>query len=135
MPTPPSDPFVRFDPQTGQPLLPEANADARTWGMVGHLSALAVLFTGIGNVVGPLVVYLIKKDTIPFAADQAREALNFHLTWTIVALALSWTLCIGIGFVVLPAIYLFTLVMAVVAAIKANTGEWYRYPLTWRLVK
>ena len=132
---PPFDPNRPIDYATAAPMVPVTDPNARTWGMVGHLSALSVLFTGVGNVVGPLIVWLVKKDEIPFAGDQAKEALNFQITWTIVALLLSWTICIGIGIVILPAIYLFTIVMAIVGGVKANNGEWYRYPATLRLIK
>lgn len=132
---PPSDPNRPLDYGTAMPMVPVTDPNARTWGMIGHLAALSALFTGIGNIVGPLIVWLIKKDEIPFAGDQAKESLNFQITWTIVALLLSWTICIGIGIVILPAIWVFTVIMAIVGAVKANNGEWYRYPLTLRLVK
>src|SRR3546814_4703298 len=56
------------------------DADQRTWGMFCHLAALSVLFTGIGFVLGPLVVWLIKRDDMPFVDDQGKEALNFNIT-------------------------------------------------------
>lgn len=127
-----------------QPPAPEIDPNARTWGMVGHLSALAFFaMPAAGHILGPLIVWLIKKDSSPFAGDQAREALNFNITWTILAFVVSIlllpTFCIGIGFIIVPAvaglIYVFTLVMTIVAAIHAYHGEWYRYPMTWRLVK
>ena len=134
---PPNDSRAPLDDSGGRagPLVVEYDPTARTWGMVGHLLALAFFaIPACGHLVGPLVVWLLKKDSVPFAGDQAKEALNFNLTWTIVGFAFSWTFCIGIGFVILPAIYVFMLVMTIVAAVRANHGEAYRYPLTLRLV-
>ncbi len=116
--------------------------DERTWALLGHLSAFSAFFTaGFGCVLGPLVVWLVKRDSLPFAADQAREALNFNLTALIVWIAL-WIITIGtfgIGiFLTLPlglALLCVWIVLTIVAAINANNGQTYRYPLTLRLIK
>ena len=112
----------------------ETNPDARTWGMVGHLSSLAGFAVPFGNILGPLVIWLMKKDQYPFVNDQARESLNFQITVTIALLVASPTICIGIGIVLLPAIGVAAAVMAVIAGIKANEGIAYRYPFTLRLI-
>jgi uncharacterized Tic20 family protein len=58
------------------------SSEERTWAMIAHLSALAGWLTGgIGNIAGPLIVWLVKKDTMPFAASEAKEALNFNISW------------------------------------------------------
>jgi uncharacterized protein len=112
----------------------EQNSEARTWGMLCHLSAL-VQIVGIPSIVGPLVVWLIKKNEMPFVDDQGKEALNFHITVWIAALVLAPTICIGIGIVLLPALGIAALVLAIIAAVRANNGERYRYPWTLRLIK
>lgn len=118
------------------------SAEDRQWALFGHLSSLAGLFTGgIGNIIGPLVIWLVKKDTLPFAGDQAKEALNFNITLLIAALVLLVLTLVtfGIGIVVtLPLgilLGLAWLVLTVMAAIKANEGVAYRYPFTLRLIK
>ena len=94
------------------------SAEERQWAMFAHLSALVggILTSGwagsIGCFIGPLVIWMVKKDTMPFVDDQAKEALNFNIT-----VGIAW------------------LVFTIIAAIKANQGERYRYPLTLRLVK
>ena len=111
-------------------------------GLFGHLSSLAGLFTGgIGNIVGPLIIWLIKKDTLPFAADQAKEALNFNITLLIASIVLIlvtvFTLFIA-AFITIPLGILLGiawLVLTIMAAMKANEGVAYRYPFTLRLVK
>jgi len=109
--------------------------------MLGHLSALSAFITGLGCVIGPLIVWLIKRDTMPFAGEQALEALNFNITAIIAGAALGvFTLItLGIGaLITVPAFFVLFIgwfVLTVVAAVKANGGEHYRYPFTLRLVK
>jgi uncharacterized Tic20 family protein len=115
-------------------------ADERMWAMLGHLSAFSAFITGIGCVLGPLIVWLVKRDTMPFAAEQAKEALNFNITAVIAAAALGLftiiTLGIGLLIVIPLGFVLFVgwLVLTIVAAVKANSGEHYRYPFALRLV-
>ena len=121
-------------------------ADQRQWAMFAHLSALlGGLLTsaagGWGCFIGPLVIWLVKKDTMPFVADQGREALNFNITVGIICLALLILsiVTLGIGLLIaVPAwiiIGIAWLVLTIIAAIKANEGVAYRYPLTLRLIK
>ena len=108
--------------------------DARTWAMFCHLGALAGYIIPFGNIIAPLVIWLIKKDESPFVDDQGKESLNFQISITIYALvALVLTLII-IGFFLLLAVGIFALVMVIVAAVKANDGEKYRYPLCIRFI-
>ena len=123
------------------------SAEERQWAMFAHLSALlgAMLTAGwagsIGCFIGPLVIWLVKKDTMPFVDDQAKEALNFNITVAIIFFVL-WavtflTLFIG-GVLTVPLMVIVGiawLVLTVIASIKANQGERYRYPMTLRLVK
>ncbi|GAA5076729.1 DUF4870 domain-containing protein [Lysobacter panacisoli] len=121
-------------------------AEQRQWAMFAHLSAIlgAVLTSGIGGwgtFLGPLIIWLLKKDTMPFVDDQAKEALNYNITVAIVFFAL-WVLVfitLGIGFLIaIPAwivIGIAWLVFTIIAAIKSNDGVAYRYPFTMRLVK
>ena len=114
--------------------------------MFAHLSALAggLLTSAIGGwgfFLGPLVIWLMKKDSMPFVADQAKESLNFNITVSaifLVLLVLS-LVTLGIGFIITLPIMLIVgiaaLVLIIMAAIKANDGIAYRYPFTLRLVK
>lgn len=132
--------------ETEGPVPPQISAptslssDERTWALIGHLSAFTFFVSGIGGIVGPLVVWLIKRDTLPFAAEQAKEALNFNITVAIIAMAL-WIfsfITLGIGFLLtIPlglALFVAWIVFTIIAAIKANEGVDYRYPFTLRLV-
>lgn len=123
------------------------SAEQRQWAMFAHLPALlgGLVTTGwaasIGCVVGPLVIWLLKKETMPFVDDQAKEALNFNITIAIIMLALFvlGIVTLGIGFLLVVPIMLIVglgaLVLIIIAAIKANDGVAYRYPFTLRLVK
>jgi uncharacterized Tic20 family protein len=123
------------------PVLVARDADERMWAMLGHLSAFTAFITGLGCVIGPLIVWLVKRETMPFAGDQAKEALNFNITAIIVAVGLGIftfiTLGIGALLTVPAACILFVgwFVLTIIAAIKANNGEQYRYPFAIRLVK
>jgi uncharacterized Tic20 family protein len=123
------------------PVLVARDADERMWAMLGHLSAFTAFITGLGCVIGPLIVWLVKRETMPFAGDQAKEALNFNITAVIVAVGLGlftfMTLGLGALLTVPAACVLFVgwFVLTIIAAVKANNGEPYRYPFAIRLVK
>ncbi|WP_255518991.1 DUF4870 domain-containing protein [Luteolibacter marinus] len=112
------------------------------WAMLGHLSALSELLTGgVGNIVGPLIVWQVKKDSMPFATAEAKEALNFNISWliwgvllTIVIIGLTF---VGIGLLLFPLLWAYPVVwiiFIVIASLRANDGIPYRYPLTARFV-
>ena len=101
--------------------------------MIAHLSALAGLVIGL-NWLGPLIVYLVKKDEHPFIADQSREALNFNISVFIYFIASAILIPLGVGLLALPVVFIAWLVLTIIAAVRANNGEPYRYPLTIRLV-
>ena len=110
--------------------------DARTWAMLCHLGGLGVyIVPTIGHLLAPLIIWLIKKDESPFVDDQGKEALNFQISITIYALVALLLTLIVIGFALLLVIGIFDLIMMIVAAVKANSGEKYRYPLCIRLIK
>ena len=108
---------------------------ARTWAMVCHLSAFAGFIIPLGNIIAPLVIWLIKRAESPFIDDQGKEALNFQISMIIYAV-ISWILVtIFIGYLLLFAVGIFDIVMVIMAALKANEGERFRYPLCIRFIK
>lgn len=122
----------------------ENQVQAKNWAVGCHLAALAG-FLGIpfGHILGPLVVWLIKKDEIPFLDAQGKEALNFQISMTVYGIA---ALIIGLAsifiIVMMPAalliiiaIGLLDLVFIIIAAVKVSNGEDYHYPLAIRFVK
>jgi uncharacterized Tic20 family protein len=116
----------------------ELNKDARKWAMFCHLGGLAGLLPivpVIGSIIVPLVIWQMKKDDFKFVDEQGREAVNFQISILIYALVAGLLCFVCIGFVLLPAVYIFDLVFLLIAAIKANDGRQYRYPLTIRFIK
>ena len=113
---------------------PVTEAEQRQWAFFAHLSALSGLVIPFGNLIGPLIIWQIKKDSMPFVAEHAKEALNFQITVSI-ALIVSFLLFIVlIGMLLLPLVGLGALILTIIAAVKANNGETYRYPFTLRLI-
>jgi uncharacterized Tic20 family protein len=130
---PPGSPYQQAGPPppggyaTG-PLMNDS--DQRMWATLGHISGLLFGF------LGPLVVFLVMKERGHFIRNQSLEALNFQITVTIAVVAgiILGVVTLGIGFIVLPVIGVGAFVLMIMAAIAANRGEEYRYPLTLRLV-
>ena len=115
---------------------PAPTENERTWGMLAHLSALAGLVLPlIGIVLGPLAVWLTRRDESQFVGDNAKEALNFNLSVLLAAIACMLLMLVFVGFLLGTALFIFWLVMTLVAAIKASEGHTYRYPFSLRLVK
>ena len=131
----------------------------RQWAMLAHVAALVLAlctswFAGVAGMLGAGVVYLLKRDSSPFVAAHAREAFNFNLSMflyaalacivgivllgaTVLTLGLGVVLTLPAGIVLAIAIALISLlwlVCSIVAAMKAWSGEPYRYPLTIRLL-
>lgn len=111
------------------------SAEEKQWGMFAHLAALAGIVIPLGNLLGPLIVWLVKKDTMPFVADQGKEALNFNITVFIAAFISGILTLVLIGFLLLIVVGIAWLVLTILAALAANKGETYRYPFTLRLIK
>ena len=103
--------------------------------MAAHLSAFAGHIIPFGHVLGPLIIWLTKRDTLPFVADQAKEALNAQISVTLYGLVAIVLCFVLIGFPLLFAIYIGDIVLAIIAAIAANDGKRYRYPWILRLVQ
>lgn len=114
---------------------PPVTQDDRTWGMIAHLSALLGALVPFGNVIAPLVIWLMKRDQSAFVADQAKEALNFNITVLIIGLVCWVLIFVLIGFLLLAVLAIVWLALIIMAALKANEGVEYRYPFALRLVK
>ena len=129
-PSPPPYPIV---PPADHPQPDRLQTEARTWAMLTHLSAL-VGFIGVpfGHLIGPLIVWSIKKDQFPLVDDQGKESLNFQLSMTIYGIVALILLFVLIGFPLLITLILADLVFVIIASVEANQGRLYRYPITIR---
>lgn len=108
----------------------------RTWGMLAHLSALAgLIFPLLGIVLGPLAVYLARRDNSAFVAAHGKEALNFNITVLLATIVCMLLMMVFVGFLLGTALFVAWLVLTLIAAIRASEGQLYRYPLSLRLIK
>ena len=116
----------------------ELSKDARKWAMFCHLAGLAGLIPiapVFGSVIAPLIIWQIKKDNFPFVDEHGKEALNFQISILIYAIVSGLLIFACVGAFLLPAVMIFDIVFLIIAAIKANNGFHYRYPLCIRFIK
>ena len=136
----------RESPQTqlssNAPQALELRSEERTWGLICHLAGLAMyVLPTLGNIIGVLVAWLVFKDRSHFADQQGKEALNFQISITLYAVLISVfaIVTLGIGLILaIPlwgALAIIHVVMIILAALEANKGLPYRYPLTIRFIK
>jgi uncharacterized Tic20 family protein len=119
---------------TGTP--PSATTkDERTWAMLCHISTLSGFIIPFGNIIAPLIIWMIKKDEFPLVADQGKEVVNFQISLTIYILISIVLIILLIGIALLIGLGLFDLIVTIIGAMKANEGEKYRYPLAIRFIK
>jgi uncharacterized Tic20 family protein len=116
----------------GAALTPEE----RTWGMLAHLSAFAgLVLPFLGNAIGPLLVWLVRREHSEFVDSEAKEALNFNIS-----VLLGWVLCgaltlVFVGFLLGLVLFVYWIVATIVAGIKSGEGVAYRYPFCLRIIK
>jgi uncharacterized protein len=128
----------------------ETDKNARTWATICHLSALLMLVgVPIGNILGPLVIWLVKRREYTYVDDQGKEALNFQITFTLCAIALFiliFLLIFGASYryqpyaffpamLLMMGLFILNIGLVIVAAIKSNDGISYRYPFALRIIK
>lgn len=111
---------------TVAPLSPQ---EEKGWSLAAHLLVL------VGGFVAPLIIWLVFKGRGPFLEHHAKESLNFQITVMIAMFVAVILMFLLVGFVLVLALIPWMVVMPILAAVKSNNGEWYRYPLTLRLVK
>ncbi len=100
--------------------------------MLSHLSAF-VAFVGIPSLIGPLVVWLLNRDD-PYVEAQAKDALNFNISFLLYGVAAAISIILLVGIIALPAIAITWFVLVIGASMKAAKGDNYRYPLTIQFV-
>ncbi|MBL7754480.1 MAG: DUF4870 domain-containing protein [Chitinophagaceae bacterium] len=112
--------------------LPASNSpssDERTFAIIAHALGVVTSF------LGPMVIYLMKKDESPYVADHARESLNFQITMLIGYVISMFLKILLIGFVLPWVLSVINLVLIIVAVLKASENKLYRYPINWRIVQ
>ena len=109
-------------------------AQEKTWVTFTHLAGFAGFLVPFGNIIGPFVIWILKRDEFPAVRAHGKDVLNFQLSialYYVVALA---SMLIIIGFVLLPAVAIFQIVCIILATIRASEGQKFQYPLSIRFI-
>ena len=131
-------PLPSAPPPSGLPgpgMLPGPGSDdEKQMAMWAHLSGLATYVVPMWNVLGPLIIWLTKRETMPYLDQEGKEALNFNISITLYAVISFVLMCAFVGFVLIFAVMIFHLIYVILASMEASKGRPYRYPLTIRFV-
>ena len=126
--------------ERGRAYDPDATNDERTYALFMHLSLLAHIVLTLFAILIPIIMWQVKKDESPFIDDHGREAVNFQISliiwsiiFTVVSIPLGFLTC-GVGFAIALVPYIIGLIGMIQSAQAANHGEFYRYPMTFRLI-
>ncbi len=109
--------------------------DERMWAMIAHLSAVVGFIIPFGNIIAPLLIWILKKDESAFINDQGKEALNFQISVTIYAIVCVILIFVVIGILLIIILGIGILIFVIIASINSYDGKAYRYPLTIRIIK
>jgi uncharacterized Tic20 family protein len=113
-----------------------SSSNVRMWNVLCHATALAGFFVPwAGHILGPLIVWLAKRNDSPEINEHGKESLNFQISMLIYNVIAGVLCLVLIGFVILAILHILNLVLVIVASIQASEGKLYRYPLTIRLIK
>jgi uncharacterized protein len=133
-PQPQTPPLPQPTPTPGTPPPVAGSSEERTWAMAAHLSAFVGHFIPFGHIFGPMVVWILKKDQFPLVNDQGKEAMNAQISFTLYFFIAGLLCFVLIGFPLLVALWVWDIVVVILAAIKANEGQPYRYPYILRFI-
>ncbi len=113
---------------------PDLSREEKNWGMLCHLAGLTGFIFPFGNLIAPLIVWLMIRESSTFVDMQGKESLNFQISITTYFFLSLLLIFIFIGFILIPVILLIQVICVVIAAMKAQDGQTYRYPLTMRFI-
>ena len=112
----------------------EVDKESRTMAMLCHLSSFSGFIIPFGNILGPLLIWLLKKESSSFVDDQGREAINFNITVMLAYIVSGILTLVLIGIFLLIVVFLIDVILTIIATIKANEGQAYRYPFNIRFL-
>ena len=118
--------------QAPPPAAAPVRGTNRDWAVLSHLSAF-VMFLGIPALVGPLVMWLLRRDD-PYAEHHAKEALNFNISFLLYGIVSAVLILVLVGLLLLPVVFVTWFILVIRGAMRASAGEYYRYPFTIRFV-
>jgi uncharacterized Tic20 family protein len=119
------------------PVTQLSQSDERLWATLIHVSAIVGIVIGVGFIgwIGPLIIFLVFKDRSAFVAQHGRSTINFQITMAIAAVVAAFLWIVLIGVLITAAIYVVVIVFSIIAALAANRGERYTYPLSIPFLK
>lgn len=112
----------------------ELSPDERNWGMFCHLAGFAGIIIPFGSVIAPLIIWLIKRDEMPFVNYNGKEALNFQITYMVAFLVSVVLMSVVIGFLMMAVVGVAWLVFTILAIMHSSKGEYYRFPYIFRVI-
>ena len=124
-------------PTSSPPPAPTSitSSEVRTWSVLCHASALLGLFFHFfGHLLGPLIVWLIKRDLSPAVDANGKESLNFQISMLIYDIVAGILCIVLIGIPILIALWILNTVFVIIASVKTSEGKFYRYPFTIRFL-
>jgi uncharacterized protein len=114
---------------------PSTPSDVRTWCVLCHASALLGLFFHfLGHILGPLIIWLLKRGDSPEIDAYGKESLNFQISMLIYDAVAAILCAVLIGIPILIGLWVLNTVLVIIASVKAGQGEFYRYPFTIRFI-
>ncbi len=126
---------VNDDEESGSEQNEEPDDESTLWAMFAHLSAFAGLIVPLGNLFGPLIIWLVKKKEDEYVDYHGKEALNFQIAMTIYIFVAALAILVFIGMVLVLVLALADIILTIIAAIKARDGKRYEYPYIFRLIE
>ena len=109
--------------------------EERQWAMLSHLGTFSAFLIPFGNIIVPLVIWQVKKKESSFTVEHSKESLNFQISLMIYYIAATLLILIIIGFILFVGLFIFNIIIVIIAGIKANEGQYYQYPMTIRFIK
>jgi uncharacterized Tic20 family protein len=107
----------------------------RQWSLICHLSGLGGYLFPFGHLIFPIIIWSVKKEEMPMVNEHGKEVINFQLSYTLWFIISAFLIILLIGIPLLIALILAHAILVIIGALKADSGELYRYPLTIRFIK
>lgn len=107
----------------------------KTWAMLCHVSIFIGMIIPFGNILAPLVIWLIKKDEMSFVKDQGIQVLNFQISMTIYLILSIFLIILLIGIPMIFGLFIINFISTIIGAIQSNDGKLYRYSLSIQFIK
>ena len=135
VPPPIPAPLAGAVPAPLPPQQPAPGVGDQQWIVFLHLSAFAGLaLPSFGHILGPLIIWLVKKPGSPAIDAAGRNVLNFQISWTIYGIIAGFSIFFCIGAILFPAVFVAWLILTIMGAVKASNGETYKFPLTIKML-